>query len=182
MADRFRDFDWASTPLGPVDRWPESWRNAVNIILDSSFPTALALGSELIYFYNDAFIPLAGPSRQPHGLGTPVPFAWKEIWEQILAHRFDYTLRTGMATGEADLLMPLERSGYLEACGFRGAASISIPTGSLPHITQHPPAAACMRLSKRHWDGYQMQSRTMLRGPNEPSWMKNRLSNEPPAS
>ncbi len=114
MADRFRDFDWGSTPLGPVDRWPESWRNAVNIILDSSFPTALALGSELIYFYNDAFIPLAGKSRHPDGLGTPVRIAWKEIWEQILAHRFEYTLRTGMPTGEADLLMPLERSGYLE--------------------------------------------------------------------
>ena len=114
MAERFRDFDWSSTPLGPVDCWPESWRNAVNIILDSSFPTALALGSELIYFYNDAFIALAGPSRHPHGLGTPVPLAWKEIWEQILAHRFAHTLRTGMPTGEADLLMPLERSGYLE--------------------------------------------------------------------
>jgi hypothetical protein len=67
MATRFREFDWGSTPLGPVERWPESWRNAVNIILDSSFPTALGLGDELIYFYNDAFIPLAGPSRHPPG-------------------------------------------------------------------------------------------------------------------
>jgi len=114
MADRFREFDWASTPLGPVDRWPESWRHAVNIILDSSFPTALALGSEHVYFYNDAFIPLAGPSRHPQGLGTPVPLAWKEIWTAILAHRFEYVLSTGMPTFEADLLMPLERSGYLE--------------------------------------------------------------------
>jgi signal transduction histidine kinase len=114
MAERFRDFDWSSTPLGPVDRWPESWRNAVNIILDSSFPTALGLGSQLIYFYNDAFIPLAGPSRHPHGLGAPVALAWKEIWEQILAPRFAHTLRTGLPTGEVDLLMPLERSGYLE--------------------------------------------------------------------
>jgi signal transduction histidine kinase len=114
MATRFKEFDWGATPLGPVEHWPESWRHAVNIILDSSFPTALALGSELIYFYNDAFIPLAGPSRHPHGLGLPVPIAWKEIWEQILEPRFQYTLSTGMPTGEADLLMPLERSGYLE--------------------------------------------------------------------
>jgi signal transduction histidine kinase len=114
MADRFREFDWSSTPLGPVNRWPESWRHAVNIALDSSFPTALALGSELIYFYNDAFIPLAGPSRHPQGLGTPVPVAWKEIWPTILAQRFQYVLSTGMPTFEADLLLPLERSGYLE--------------------------------------------------------------------
>jgi signal transduction histidine kinase len=114
MADRFREFDWSATPLGPVDRWPESWRHAVNIILDSSFPTALALGTELVYFYNDAFIPLAGPSRHPQGLGTPVPVAWKEIWPTILAHRFEYVLSTGMPTFEADMLLPLERSGYLE--------------------------------------------------------------------
>jgi signal transduction histidine kinase len=114
MATRFKEFDWGSTALGPVVRWPESWRNAVNIILDSSFPTALGLGPELIYFYNDAFIPLAGPSRHPSGLGKPVPIAWKEIWKDILQPRFEVTLSTGVPTGEADLLMPLERTGYLE--------------------------------------------------------------------
>ena len=114
MARRFREFDWSATSLGPVEFWPESWRNAVQIILDSSFPTALALGEELIYFYNDAFIPLAGSSRHPSALGTPVPIAWKEIWEQILLSRFNHTLTTCEPTGEADLLMPLERSGYLE--------------------------------------------------------------------
>lgn len=115
MARRFREFDWSSTPLGPVDFWPESWRNAVQIILDSSFPTALAIGREhLIYFYNDAFISLAGPSRHPSGLGCPVPTVWKEIWDEILAPRFAHTLSTGEPTGEEDLLMPLERSGYLE--------------------------------------------------------------------
>ena len=115
MARRFREFNWSATPIGPVEFWPESWRNAVQIILDSSFPTALAIGREqLIYFYNDAFIPLAGASRHPAALGLPVPVAWKEIWDEILLPRFTHTLSTGEPTGEADLLMPLERSGYLE--------------------------------------------------------------------
>jgi signal transduction histidine kinase len=114
MARRFREFDWSSTPLGPVEFWPESWRNAVQIILDSSFPTAIGLGNELIYFYNDAFIPLAGASRHPSALGLPVPIAWKEIWNEILLPRFTHTLTTGEPTGEADLMLPLERSGYLE--------------------------------------------------------------------
>lgn len=115
MARRFREFDWSSTPLGPVEFWPESWRNAVQIILDSSFPTALAIGREqMIYFYNDAFIPLAGPARHPSGLGRYVPHVWKEIWDEILEPRFSHTFTTGEPTGEADLLMPLERSGYLE--------------------------------------------------------------------
>jgi signal transduction histidine kinase len=125
MARRFREFDWSATPIGPAESWPESWRNAVQIILDSSFPTALGLGREhLIYFYNDAFIPVAGPSRHPAGLGQPVPLAWKEIWEDILKPRFDHTLTTGDPTGEADLMLPLERSGYLEEtyCTFSFAA------------------------------------------------------------
>ena len=114
MATRFREFDWAATPLGPVDEWPESWRNAVRIILDSSFPTALAIGAKLIYFYNDAFIPVGGPARHPSALGSAVPVVWKEIWEPILEQRFKHTLTTGEPTGEQDLMMPLERSGYLE--------------------------------------------------------------------
>ena len=114
MATRFREFDWAATPVGPAQQWPESWRNAVRIILDSSFPTALAFGRELIYFYNDAFIPVGGPARHPAALGQPVPVAWREIWTQILEPRFAFTLTTGEPTGEEDLLMPLQRSGYLE--------------------------------------------------------------------
>ncbi len=121
MARRFREFDWSATALGPVEFWPESWRNAVQIILDSSFPTALAIGRDtLIYFYNDAFIPLAGPSRHPSALGMPVPVAWKEIWDQILQPRFAHTLTTGEPTGEADLLMPL--------------ATQRLPRGNVHHV------------------------------------------------
>jgi len=91
MAGWFRRFDWSTTPLGPPESWPESWRNAVRIILDSSFPTALAFGRELNYFYNDAFIPVGGPARHPSAIGKPVPVAWKEIWEPILQPRFEHT-------------------------------------------------------------------------------------------
>ncbi len=114
MATRFREFDWESTPIGPPALWPESWRNAVRIILDSSFPTALAFGPQLIYFYNDAFIPIGGPARHPAALGLPVTVAWNEIWTQILEPRFAITLVSGEPTGEEDLFFPLQRSGYLE--------------------------------------------------------------------
>jgi signal transduction histidine kinase len=114
MAERFSRFDWSATPIGSPDTWPVSWRDAVQVILDSSFPTALGLGKQLVYFYNDAFIPIGGPARHPSALGLPVPIAWKEIWEPILLPRFNYTLETGAPTGEEALLMPLERSGYLE--------------------------------------------------------------------
>ena len=114
MAKRFEDFDWSRTSIGPAERWPITWQKAADLILASSFPTALALGPELIYFYNDAFIPIGGPARHPSALGRPVREVWKEIWEPVLERRFAETLGTGRPTGEAELLMPLLRSGYLE--------------------------------------------------------------------
>jgi signal transduction histidine kinase len=114
MARRFEEFDWSKTSIGPVERWPRTWRNVVDLILVSSFPSALGLGPELIYIYNDPFIALGGPARHPTALGRPVREVWREIWEPVLERRFSETLSTGHPTGEADLLMPLVRSGYLE--------------------------------------------------------------------
>ena len=114
MAKRFEEFGWSRTSIGPVVRWPATWRNIVDLILVSSFPSAVGLGPELIYFYNDAFISIGGPARHPSALGRPVREVWREIWEPVLERRFSETLSTGRPTGEADLLMPLLRSGYLE--------------------------------------------------------------------
>lgn len=114
MAQRFEDFDWSKTSIGPVEGWPVTWRNAVDLILVSSFPSAVGLGPELTYVYNDAFIALGGPARHPSALGRPVRKVWREIWEPVLERRFSETLATGRPTGEADLLMPLVRSSYLE--------------------------------------------------------------------
>ena len=115
MAQRFEEFDWSRTSIGPVERWPATWRNLVDLILVSSFPSALGLGPELIYFYNDAFIGIGGPARHPSALGRPVKEVWREIWEPVLERRFSETLATGRPTGEADLLMPLVRSNYLRS-------------------------------------------------------------------
>ena len=114
MALRFGEFDWSKTSIGAMERWPVTWRNAVNLAFASSFPSAVALGPELLYVYNDAFIALGGRARHPAALGRPVREAWHEIWESVLERRFTETLTTGRPTGEADLLLPLMRSGYLE--------------------------------------------------------------------
>ena len=38
-------FDWASTPLGPVEKWPDGLKNTVRILLTSRFSMWMALGS-----------------------------------------------------------------------------------------------------------------------------------------
>ncbi|HEX7786447.1 MAG TPA: hypothetical protein VF653_09525, partial [Methylomirabilota bacterium] len=35
MGERIRRLDWASTPLGPADTWPQSLRSAISILLPS---------------------------------------------------------------------------------------------------------------------------------------------------
>ena len=37
MSERIAGHDWASTPLGPVDGWPQSLQTAVRIVLGSRF-------------------------------------------------------------------------------------------------------------------------------------------------
>jgi hypothetical protein len=67
MGECVRTYDWASTPLGPAEAWPQSLRTALSIMLNSAFPTFLAWGRDLTSFYNDAYIPIMGTSRTASG-------------------------------------------------------------------------------------------------------------------
>ncbi len=58
MRARCRAFDWASTPLGAVARWPQSLRTAVSLVLASGFPSVLHVGPEATFVYNDAWAEL----------------------------------------------------------------------------------------------------------------------------
>ena len=46
MGKRIRAFDWSSTPFGPLDRWPQSLRTAVNILLSSRYAMWMAWGPD----------------------------------------------------------------------------------------------------------------------------------------
>lgn len=76
MAERIRAYDWAATPLGPVARWPQSLRNAVDLMLGSPQFTTLAWGPALTLFYNDACAALLG-ARHPAALGRTYTDVWK---------------------------------------------------------------------------------------------------------
>src|SRR4051794_16424454 len=77
MADRLRAFDWATTPLGPIGTWPQSLKTAVELMLSSSFASALIWGREGILLYNDASRLLLG-SQHPAALGSTVPALFPE--------------------------------------------------------------------------------------------------------
>jgi PAS domain S-box-containing protein len=105
--------DWASTPIGPVDDWPQSLRTAINILLASRFPMWMAWGPELTFFCNAAYRRDTLGRKYPWALGRPASEVWAEIWTDI-GPRIESVMSTGEATWDEALMLILERSGYPE--------------------------------------------------------------------
>jgi PAS domain S-box-containing protein len=104
--------DWAATPLGPPEIWPQSLRTVVRILLSSRYQMWMGWGEQLSFFYNDAYAPTLGV-KHGHALGQPASEVWKEIWSEI-GPRIEHVLEGGEATWDEGLLLFLERSGYPE--------------------------------------------------------------------
>ena len=112
LGQRIREYDWASTPLGPVHSWPQSLRTCVRIMLTSRQPIWIGWGKELIKLYNDPYKAIVG-GKHPWALGTPATIVWKEIWNSI-----EPLLKTVMEKDEGTYvesqLLIMERNGYPE--------------------------------------------------------------------
>ena len=78
MGRRTRAFDWAASPLGSAEAWPQSLRSAVSICLGSTFPIAINWGPEFIQLYNDAWSPIPA-DKHPDVLGRPAREVWPEL-------------------------------------------------------------------------------------------------------
>ncbi|HMQ32716.1 MAG TPA: GAF domain-containing protein [Chloroflexaceae bacterium] len=99
-----RGLDWASTPLGPPEAWPQSLRSAASICLGSPLPAALFWGPRLALLYNDAWGRLMG-ERHPAALGRSGPAAWPELWPALGPH-VEAVLRTGAGAAHHDQPVP----------------------------------------------------------------------------
>jgi hypothetical protein len=127
MAARMRAFDWSATPLGPVERWPQSLRSALSICTGSRFPIAIYWGVDLTLLYNDAWSPIAG-EKHPAALGRGAREVWPEIWDAIAPY-LEQVLATGESTYLEDALLLMHRHGYTEECYFNYSFS-AIPGDS----------------------------------------------------
>src|ERR1700723_651499 len=108
-----REFDWAKTPVGPMDAWPESLKTLVRVLLTSRFAMWMGWGPDLTFFYNDAYARMTLGKKHPWALGRPSREVWAEIWDDI-GPRIQRVLDSGEATWDEALLLFLERSGYRE--------------------------------------------------------------------
>ena len=116
MAQRVRDFDWAATPLGPIESWPQSLLIAVSICLNSRFPMFVWWGPKLINIYNDGYIPMLG-ARHPRALGRPARDSWEDIWADV-GPQADIVMKQERATWNERVYLRVERNGFWEDTWF----------------------------------------------------------------
>ncbi len=111
MAERIRAFDWGSTSLGPIERWPQSLRTVTELLARSPVPMVLLWGADGYMIYNDAYSVFAG-RRHPRILGRKV----REGWPEVAAFN-DNVMKVGLAgktLAYKDQELTLYRSGQPE--------------------------------------------------------------------
>jgi signal transduction histidine kinase/DNA-binding NarL/FixJ family response regulator len=112
MGQRIREYDWAKTPLGPIDTWPKSLQTCIRIMLTSQQPIWIGWGKELIKFYNDPYRAIVG-GKHPWALGQPASEVWKEIWTGV-APMLRQVMEEDRGTYVEEELLIMERNGYPE--------------------------------------------------------------------
>jgi hypothetical protein len=112
-----RAFDWARTPVGPIDGWPQSLRTALSILLDSRFPMYIAWDRGTSSSTTTRSDTILG-TKHPRSLGGSSVDTWAEIWPDFVGPLFNKVRTQGEATYNEDLLVSLNRFGYTEECYF----------------------------------------------------------------
>lgn len=116
MGALMRSVDWAATPIGAVQTWPQALRTVLGILLASEQPVFVFWGREMVQFYNDAYRPILGMKMHPAAMGQLARECWTDIW-RVVKPMFDKVFAGG-ATNIKDGPLFLDRSGCLEECFF----------------------------------------------------------------
>ncbi|RIB18109.1 hypothetical protein C2G38_2245974 [Gigaspora rosea] len=89
--DMVYNFDWSSTPLGPIDTWDPALKNATNLCLKSELPISIYIDpSKWIMLYNKA-------------LGKQFKEVWPERYDTYISLDFNKIVTTGKGLCYKDL-------------------------------------------------------------------------------
>jgi len=108
-----RDFDWAATPLGPLDAWPQSLRTSVSLILNARHPMWIGWGADATFLYNDAYVDVLGAAKHPWALGRPAAEVWSEIWD-VCGPLADKVFARGESTFVDAVQLFMRRGDFLD--------------------------------------------------------------------
>lgn len=115
MGQLTRIHDWARSPLGTPDTWPQPLQTVVSLVLGSNQAMFVVWGPEHRLIYNDAYIQVLG-NKHPAALGQPFLDVFAEIREDLLP--IIETTYSGQSVHMADIMLMIERRGYAEETHF----------------------------------------------------------------
>lgn len=107
-----KQFDWASTPLGPMSKWPDTLRRLVVCMFSNVDPRIILWGENLVLLYNEAATSRFG-HRYREALGKPAAEAFAEMWPYV-SPVIRPPVYEGKATKVFEEMYFMERNGILE--------------------------------------------------------------------
>ena len=121
MGALMRAHDWAATPLGAPESWPQSLRTCLSICLNAPGLATILWGPELRMLYNDGYIGSMA-DRHPGALGRPVAEVWGSAWD-VVAPRFHAVIATGQGMSDERVPLDMVRRGRRETSWWNFSAS-----------------------------------------------------------
>jgi PAS domain S-box-containing protein len=167
MAGLIRRHDWASTPLGPINEWPQSLRSALSICLRSKGAAAILWGCDCRFIYNDAWAGYIG-DRHPRPLGKPGPEALPDIWSAV-EDQIRGVFETAEAVTMVDTLLMRERpEGQVESYWSYSLLPVGSEDGSVGGILAQARETTAAVLQSRR-DAFLLELGEKLRPERHPS-------------
>lgn len=99
-----RQWDWASTPLGPLESWSSPLKTMANLILTDPQPAVMFWGPKMVSLYNEPYKAILN-LKHPRAMGEPYLRTWSELYKDPDTAQFlDDIWTRGREHGEATQL------------------------------------------------------------------------------
>ena len=105
-----RNYDFASTPLGPIETWSQLLRQNVCHIMTHMHPRVLAWGPDLNLVHNEPARDMAIRYGRANCLGRPMRSSWPELMDAGLGDKQREVMETGKTVQVPDMLLFLDHS------------------------------------------------------------------------
>jgi PAS domain S-box-containing protein len=174
MGVMMRAMDWAATPLGPVQSWPQSLRTTLSIMLAARYPMYVAWGPELIQFYNDAYRPILGANKHPAALDQALAFYAPES-RPVIESAFSLCARAGTPFDvELELVSANGQRKWVRSIGQAErdkTGAIRRVHGAIQDITEQKKGLAALHVSEERF-------RLLSKATNDAIWDWNLATNQ----
>ena len=147
LREEYAATDWAAGPLGDPGGWSPALRASLDLIWGTRFAATLLWGPELVLLYNEAYVELMG-DKHP-ALGRRCDEVFPEAMDAI-GPLLAQVRAGGEATWSQDVLLPLQRAGYVEDCWFTWSYSAVLgPDGEVEGIVDIAVETTAQVLARR---------------------------------